>query len=268
MISAGIDIGSTACKAVVLSADEEPVRIAGYSIGPSTSNPGKTSMDIFERAVHLAGYSTGEVTRVVGTGYGRALVSFADDNISELTCHGRGAVFINPKTRTVLDIGGQDTKAIRIDEDGFLADYSMNDKCAAGTGRFLEAMARTLGLSFEEMDDLSIEANHAAAITSMCSVFAESEVINLINDGVRTGAIVKGLHEAMAGRVASLAQRVGLEPDILVTGGVAKSRGVIDAVSAKIGIRPWSFPAGFDPQITGALGAAVCAMEQAREGSG
>ncbi len=266
MITAGIDIGSTACKAVILSADGNSARIAGYSIGPSTSNPAKTSMDIFEQALQKAGSAKEDVDRVVGTGYGRALVSFADENISELTCHGRGAAFANPRARTVLDIGGQDTKAIRLDDEGFLADYSMNDKCAAGTGRFLEAMARTLDLSYEKMDELGAEADRAAPITSMCSVFAESEVINLINDGVKASAIVKGLHESMAGRVASLAQRVGLEADVLVTGGVAKSSGVIDAVSAKIGIIPWVFPDDLDPQVTGALGAAVCAMEQARAG--
>jgi predicted CoA-substrate-specific enzyme activase len=258
MIGAGIDIGSTACKAVILQED----RIAGYAIGPATTNPAKTAKDIFLQALKSAGIAEDEVNYVVGTGYGRALVPFANENVSELTCHGRGAAFVNPAARTVLDIGGQDTKAIRIDSEGFLEDYAMNDKCAAGTGRFLEAMARTMELSLDEMDKKSAGTARAAVITSMCSVFAESEVINLINDGVEIGEIIKGLHNAMAGRVASLARRVGLEPDVMVTGGVAKSGSVRAALAEKTGAELWKFPDDLDPQIIGALGAAVIAAEQ------
>ena len=258
MIGAGIDIGSTACKAVIL----QEGRIAGYAIGPATTNPAKTAKDIFIKALLTAGVAEDDVSYVVGTGYGRALVPFANENVSELTCHGRGASFVNPNVRTVLDIGGQDTKAIRVDTDGFLEDYAMNDKCAAGTGRFLEAMARTMELSLGEMDRKSAGAARAAVITSRCSVFAESEVINLINDGVDSSEIIKGLHNAMAGRVASLARRVGTEPDVMVTGGVAKSPSILAALSEKTGAELWRFPEDLDPQIIGALGAAVIAAEQ------
>jgi predicted CoA-substrate-specific enzyme activase len=258
MIGAGIDIGSTACKSVILQEN----RIAGYAIGPATTNPAKTAKDIFLQALKTAGVAEEEVNYVVGTGYGRALVPFANENVSELTCHGRGAAFVNPQARTVLDIGGQDTKAIRIDPEGFLEDYAMNDKCAAGTGRFLEAMARTMELSLGEMDGKSSGAARAAVITSMCSVFAESEVINLINDGVEIGEIIKGLYNAMAGRVASLARRVGVEPDVMVTGGVAKSPSILAALAEKTGAELWRFPDDLDPQIIGALGAAVIAAEQ------
>jgi predicted CoA-substrate-specific enzyme activase len=151
---------------------------------------------------------------------------------------------------------------IRIDGNGFLVDYAMNDKCAAGTGRFLEAMARAMGITLEEMDNLSASATRACVITSMCSVFAESEVINLINEGVETSQIIRGLHDAMAARVASLARRVGIEEDLLVTGGVAKSRGVLDALARKIGVCPASPQKDVDPQIMGALGAAVIAAER------
>jgi (R)-2-hydroxyacyl-CoA dehydratese activating ATPase len=257
MIAAGIDIGSTACKAVVLVDG----KIAGSAVGPSSTNPGKTAEEIFARALAQAGLEGGRADCVVGTGYGRARVEFADENISELTCHGRGASFVNGAVRTVLDIGGQDTKAIRIDDAGFLVDYAMNDKCAAGTGRFLDAMARTLDLDHQQMDRHSEQASRAAQITSMCSVFAESEVINLINDGVEIGQIVRGLYDAMAGRVAALARRVGLEKEIMLTGGVAKSRGVLSALASKIGIKTLAPPAGIDPQIIGALGAAVSAAE-------
>jgi predicted CoA-substrate-specific enzyme activase len=258
MIGAGIDIGSTACKAVILQED----RIAGYAIGPATTSPAKNAKDIFLQALKTANIVEDEVNYVVGTGYGRALVPFANENVSELTCHGRGASFVNADARTVLDIGGQDTKAIRVDADGFLEDYAMNDKCAAGTGRFLEAMARTMGLGLDEMDSKSADGTRAAVITSMCSVFAESEVINLINDGVEAGEIIKGLHSAMAGRVAALARRVGLEPDVMVTGGVAKSKSVRQALAEKTGATLWTFPDDLDPQIIGALGAAVIAAEQ------
>ena len=257
MIAAGIDIGSTACKAVILSDG----CMAGYAIGPATTNPVTTAREIYLQALVNAGLSESDVSRVVGTGYGRALVPFADENVSELTCHGRGASFVHPGTRTVLDIGGQDTKAIRIDEDGFLLDYSMNDKCAAGTGRFMDAMARTLGLGLNEMDEASLGTGQACVITSMCSVFAESEVINLVNDGVEIGGIVKGLHHAMAGRVASLARRVGVEEDVMITGGVAKGRGIIRALAERIGVEPVTASNGVDPQVIGALGAAVTAAE-------
>ncbi|MBW1810772.1 MAG: 2-hydroxyglutaryl-CoA dehydratase [Deltaproteobacteria bacterium] len=258
MIVAGIDIGSTACKAVILVKDT----IAGYAIGPATTNPAKNASDIYEQALKNAGLSNKAADYVVGTGYGRAKVPFADENVSELTCHGRGSAFVNPAIRTVLDIGGQDTKSIRIDDEGFLVDYAMNDKCAAGTGRFLEAMARTLGLTLTQMEEHSANASHAAVITSMCSVFAESEVINLINDGVEIGQIVRGLHEAMVGRVAALARRVGVEEQVIVTGGVAKSSSVLNALAAKIGVTPITLPKDIDPQIIGALGAAVCASEK------
>jgi len=257
MIAAGIDIGSTACKAVIINEG----KIAGYAIGPATTNPAKNANDIYEQAMANAGLSGKAAAYVVGTGYGRAKVSFANENVSELTCHGRGSAFVNPAVRTVLDIGGQDTKSIRIDEEGFLVDYAMNDKCAAGTGRFLEAMARTLGLSLTQMEEHSAKASRSAVITSMCSVFAESEVINLINDGVEIGQIVRGLHEAMVGRVAALARRVGVEEELIVTGGVAKSRSVLNALAAKIGVTPMTLPDNIDPQIIGALGAAVCAGE-------
>ena len=258
MTVAGIDIGSTACKAIIFRDGQ----IIGSALGPSTASPARSAEKVFAAAREDAGVRADEVVAVVGTGYGRALVPFADENVSELTCHGRGACFVQPRARTVLDIGGQDTKAILIDEEGFLLEYAMNDKCAAGTGRFLEAMARTLDLSLAEMDRQSVGAGRACVVTSMCSVFAESEIINLINEGVELGPIMRGLHEAMAGRVASLARRVGVQPPVIVTGGVAKSRGVMRALEDRLGIRLSPFDEALDPQLIGALGAAVTAAER------
>ncbi|MFH1540166.1 MAG: acyl-CoA dehydratase activase, partial [bacterium] len=183
-----------------------------------------------------------------------------DKNISEITCHGRGAHFLLPSVRTVIDIGGQDTKAICIDSKGNLLDFAMNDKCAAGTGRFLEAMARSMEIPVEEMEKYYFGDGAPCTITSMCSVFAESEVINLINDGVELPRIVKGLLLSLAGRVASLSRRLGLVEDVVMTGGVAKNSGVREAVEKQLKIKLKSFN-GADPQLVGALGAALIAAD-------
>jgi len=194
------------------------------------------------------------------TGYGRTQVPFADTNISEITCHGRGAHHLRSSVRTVIDIGGQDTKVISIDEAGNLLDFAMNDKCAAGTGRFLEAMARSMAIPIERMEEIYFGEGSPCQITSMCSVFAESEVINLINDGVPLPRIVKGLLTSLTSRVASLSRRVGIEEDVAMTGGVAKNRGVRDALEKKLGVAMRDFD-GADPQLVGALGAALIAAD-------
>ncbi len=255
-IVAGVDIGSTASKAVIL-VDGEPV---GQLVGPSSTNPKRTAREIYEQALAAANVSESSVEFVVGTGYGRTQVEFADRNISEITCHGRGAHFLLPSVRTVIDIGGQDTKAICIDEQGNLLDFAMNDKCAAGTGRFLEAMARSMEMPIEKMGDHYFGQGEPCTITSMCSVFAESEVINLINDGLELPRIVKGLVLSLAARVASLTRRLGLVEDIVMTGGVAKNLGVQRAIENKLKISVKQFN-GTDPQIVGALGGALIAAD-------
>lgn len=264
LITAGVDIGSTAGKAVVMCDGE----IASSFIGPSSTNPAKTTRDIYEKALAAAGKTAEAVACVVGTGYGRTRVPFADANISEISCHGRGAHFALPTVRTVIDIGGQDTKAICVDQDGNLLDFVMNDKCAAGTGRFLEMMVRTLDISLDELGRMHFEEGEACTIGNMCSVFAESEVINLVNEGTPLARIIKGLHISLASRVASLARRLGTEPDLVITGGVAKNPGVIDAVKNKLGAEIKTFPEGMDPQIIGALGAALIARDHAERQAG
>lgn len=256
VVTAGVDIGSTASKAVILTDG----RTAGQIIGPSSTNPKRTAREIFEKALEASGVSAPEVSYIVGTGYGRTQVDFADRNISEITCHGRGAHFLLPKVRTVIDIGGQDTKAISIDSKGNLLDFSMNDKCAAGTGRFLEAMARSMEVPIEQMEEYYYGEGEPCTITNMCSVFAESEVINLINDGVELPGIVKGLLLSLAGRVAALTRRQGLVEEIVMTGGVAKNMGVHEAVESRLGIELKRFD-GTDPQLVGALGAALVAAD-------
>jgi len=255
-ITAGVDIGSTASKAVIIVDG----KVAGQVVGASTTNPSRTARDIYDQALAQAGLDAARVEYVVGTGYGRTQVPFADQNVSEITCHGRGAHHLLPEVRTVIDIGGQDTKVIGIDDQGNLLDFVTNDKCAAGTGRFLEAMARSMDLPLEAMEVHYFNEGDPCRITSMCSVFAESEVINLINDGVELPRIVKGLLQSLSSRVASLALRLGLVETVAMSGGVAKSNGVRDAVAQKLGISVQSF-GDADPQLVGALGAALVAAD-------
>jgi predicted CoA-substrate-specific enzyme activase len=258
-ITAGIDIGSTASKAVVLFDGE----IAAYYIGPSTLNPSKTARLVFQEALSNAGIDSRQVTYIVGTGYGRAKVEFAHENVSEISCHARGAHYLLPAVRTVIDIGGQDTKAIGIDPSGNIRKFAMNDKCAAGTGGFLDFMARSMGMKIRDMVLMHFEEGPPALISSMCSVFAESEVINLMNEEVPLPSIVKGLHKSVANRLNTLARRVGVEKEIVVTGGVAKNTGVVEMLKHILGQEFVRFPDNVDPQMIGALGAAVIASQKA-----
>ncbi len=255
-ITAGVDIGSTASKTVIM-VDREPV---AQIIGPSSTNPKRTAQEIYDKALEKAGVKASEVDFIVGTGYGRTQVEFAMKNISEITCHGRGAHFLRPSVRTVIDVGGQDTKAICVDSQGNLLDFAMNDKCAAGTGRFLEAMSRSMEVSIDQMEEQYFGDGDPCTITSMCSVFAESEVINLINEGVELPRIVKGLLQSLVIRVCSLTQRLGVVDDLVMTGGVAKNKGVQDAIEKKLKTQMQNFN-GTDPQIVGALGAALIAAD-------
>lgn len=256
IVTAGVDIGSTTSKVTVLVDGT----IASQLIGPSTASPARTARSIYEQALEQAGAGPAEVRFVVGTGYGRTQVPFADKNVSEITCHGRGAHHLLPSARTVVDIGGQDTKVIRLDEQGQLLDFVMNSKCAAGTGRFLEAMARSMDMPISRMEEIYFGDGDACQISNMCSVFAESEVINLINDGVELPRIVKGLLRSLANRVSSLATRIGVERDLVMTGGVAKSQAVRDAIESKLSATVVPFE-GSDPQLVGALGAALIAAD-------
>jgi len=257
-IAAGVDIGSTTSKALVMRDGE----ISGYFIGPSSTNPMKTSEEVFLKALEIAGIGRDRVKYIVGTGYGRAKVSFANENVSEISCHGRGAFFLNPSVRTVIDIGGQDTKVIVVDDRGRLQDFGVNDKCAAGTGRFLDFIAGSLQLKVDDLGPYHFQEGEPAIISQMCSVFAESEVINLINSGTPLSSVVKGLHLSVASRINSIARRVGIVKEVVVTGGVAKNPGVLKCLAEKLEVELTALPGGFDPQLIGALGAAVIAGEK------
>lgn len=260
IVTAGVDIGSTTSKALIMNQGD----ILSYVIGPSSANPAKTAVKVFQEACERSGVAEGDVAYIVGTGYGRAKVLFANDNTSEISCHAAGAHYLVPEVRTVIDIGGQDCKAIALDDRGGLKNFAMNDKCAAGTGRFLEMMARILDVKVEDLGDLDSRSTSPVAISNVCSVFAESEVINLMNEEADIKDIIKGLHISLTNRVAVLLNRVGLREVIIVTGGVAKNSGVVRALGEKVGINTSSLEGIIDPQIVGALGAAVLAGRRAR----
>jgi predicted CoA-substrate-specific enzyme activase len=237
--------------------------LGSHIIGPSTTNPRATARECYERVLQDAGLQDDDVAYIVGTGYGRAKVSFAHENISELSAHGRGAKTLLPSARTVIDIGGQDTKVVLLDAGGQMLEYVMNDKCAAGTGRFLDFIARTLGIDIEDLEKLHASGDYEPVrLSSMCSVFIESEVINLVNDEVPLPLIVQGLHQSIANRVAALVKRVGLVEDVVITGGVAKNAGVVDALQRNLRVALKTFPDGVDPQMMGGIGAAVIAGEK------
>jgi len=203
---AGADVGSTTAKVVVLDAAG---KVLGTSLGPTGASIVEAAQREFGEAVKAAGIDEHEVEFVVGTGYGRFKIPFGDAQITEISCHARGAVHLFPDTRTIVDIGGQDTKAISVDQRGEVVDFSMNDKCAAGTGRFLEAAAVTLGLQLEEIGPLSLQSSHRLRITNVCTVFVESEIMAHMMKGERVEDILRGVHNAIAGRSISLLRRVG-----------------------------------------------------------
>lgn len=256
-IVAGIDIGSLSAEAVIL--DENGV--LGYSIINTGADSRRAAEEALALALKEAQCSFDDIAFTVATGYGRVNVPFADLQVTEITCHGRGAVFLLPGTRTVIDIGGQDSKVIRLDEAGTVVDFAMNDKCAAGTGRFLEVMARALETRVDALSDLAASARRAAPISSMCTVFAESEVVSLVGQGTPREEIVRGLLQSVAERTVNMVHRVGLVREVTMTGGVAKNRGVVRAIAERLGV-PVNVPP--EPQIVGALGAALIARSRAK----
>ncbi|MCD8151849.1 MAG: acyl-CoA dehydratase activase [Clostridiales bacterium] len=251
----GIDSGSTSTNAVILNEKRE---ILSWAVIRTGARSGDSAEKILREILEKAGLDREEISLIISTGYGRVSIPFADRNVTEISCHAKGAHFLNPAVRTILDIGGQDSKAIRLDAHGDVADFVMNDKCAAGTGRFLEMMARTLEIDIEELGPLSLKSTQNVEISSMCSVFAESEVISLIAQNKETADIARGIHRAIAGKAVSLLKRVGLEKEFMMTGGVAKNPGVVSALEESLGSPLYIYE---QPEIVGALGAALFGLE-------
>jgi predicted CoA-substrate-specific enzyme activase len=240
---------------VILDQDKTIVASAIVPTGGSARASAEKGLDEALRAARL---DRGALLRTVTTGYGRSYIGAPDESITEISCHAKGAHFLYPAARTVIDIGGQDSKAIRIDASGAVRNFVMNDKCAAGTGRFLEMMARTLGLSLEEMSALGLRWKEEIVISSMCTVFAESEVVSLVAQNRAVPDIIHGLNDSVAAKVGALVGRLGLEGGYILTGGVAKNTGVARALENKLDI---SLYVCDEAQLCGALGAALFALE-------
>jgi (R)-2-hydroxyacyl-CoA dehydratese activating ATPase len=255
MITVGVDVGSITAKAAVIIDDGIAATIVILT-GYNAKNAGE---QVFEGVLANAGIESSQVDRIIATGYGRNSVSFADKAITEITCHAAGAHYLNPDIRSIIDIGGQDSKAIVINEKGKVIDFAMNDKCAAGTGRFLEVMARALEVNLDEFGNMSLKADNAASISSLCTVFAESEVISLIAKGENRQNIIAGIHESIASRVVAMGNRIGLRDPVMMTGGVAKNIGVVRALEKKINT---SISVSENAQVTGAIGAGLIARTQ------
>jgi len=253
---AGVDVGSLTAKSVLMGNNG----IISYSVMDTGTNPKKAGETVFDKVLNKAGCKREEIRHIVGTGYGRVSLSFVDRTITELTCHARGAHYLDPSIRTVIDIGGQDSKVIKLNADGSMSDFVMNDKCAAGTGRFLEVMARALEVDLEAIGSFSLSSRKPSRINSTCTVFAESEVVSLLASGEEKNDIVAGLHLSVAKRVGSMAKRLNIQEKIVFAGGVAKNVGVRNALEDFLEVH--FTPLGEDPQIIGALGAAVVAKEQ------
>lgn len=255
MFVMGIDSGSTSTNAVIINEKKEILASAVVRTGAKS---GESAERILKEVLEKANLAREDISEIVSTGYGRVSIPFADRNVTEISCHGKGAHHLNPKVRTILDIGGQDSKAIRLNERGDVVDFVMNDKCAAGTGRFLEMMARTLEIGIDELGPISLKSRENVEISSMCSVFAESEVISLIAQNKETADIARGIHRAIAGKAVSLLKRVGLEKDFMMTGGVAKNPGVVKVLEEMLGAPLYIYE---EPEIVGALGAALYGLE-------
>lgn len=255
MITAGVDIGSRTAKALIFKDN----KILSYGIIPTGADSIKTAQNVMNMALKNTALSLRDIGYLVSTGYGRVLVPFANKNITEISCHAKGAHWFFPTVRTVLDLGGQDCKAIRCDEKGHITNFVMNDKCAAGTGRFMEVMAKTLELPLDDIGKLSLQTvKEPCSISSVCAVFAKSEVLALLRHGEDKNDILAGLCEAFASRVFNLLSMVEIEREFVISGGIAKNIGLVRRLEERAGLSA-NIPS--EPQIVGALGAAVFAKE-------
>ncbi len=258
--AAGVDVGSTQTKAVIVDAEGAIVARALTDTGANVIRAAEHAFGCALEAAHLSEF---DVEYVIGTGYGRYRVNFGHDQITEISCHGRGAVHMFPSTRTVLDMGGQDTKAIRVSDSGEIVDFCMNDKCAAGTGRFLGAASAALQIPLDQLGPAALRYTRPVRISTTCTVFAESEVLSWLGKGKKVEDILWGVHQSIAVRSFALLRRVGIEPDITFTGGVARNVAMVKAMEEKLGC-PVNISE--DSHFMGALGAALFALERIDDG--
>jgi len=253
--AAGVDVGSTQTKAVVIN---EELEIVASSLIDTGANVVKAAEKAFKNAVESEGILEEEVEWVIGTGYGRYKVTFGNAQVTEISCHGRGAVHIFPGTRTVVDMGGQDTKAIRVSADGEIDDFCMNDKCAAGTGRFLGASAAALDIPLDDLGDTALKSDKGVRISTTCTVFAESEVLAWLGKGKKVEDILWGVHQSIATRSMGLMRRVGIEGEVTFTGGVSRNSAMVKSLEDVLGQK---LNISDQCHFAGALGAALHAMD-------
>lgn len=259
MIVAGCDVGSLTAKAVIMNENG----IMASAVELAKRSPEESARAVMDRALKDAGASMADLAWCLGTGYGRRHLPFANGIESEITCHARGAVWQAPSARTVIDIGGQDAKAIKVDAAGAVTRFIYNDKCASGTGRFLEIIAEALDIGLDDLGDISSKSTRRITLSNQCVVFAETEIISLVNDGAEIPDIISALHNAVANRTAALAKSITVEGNAVMTGGVAKNRGMFEALKNALGVDLMRVE---NPQINGAIGAALLAMDAARGG--
>lgn len=262
MITAGVDVGSASAKALILKGET----VVDWSIIGTGADSSESANKVMNLLLSKTGFSLADIDYIVSTGYGRVNVSFANKEITEITCHAAGAHWLFPEVRTILDIGGQDVKAIRCNDKGMVINFVLNDKCAAGTGRYLERTAATLGLRIEDIGPLSLQntKNPVPQISSVCTVFATQEMLRLLRKGEDVRDVLAGATKALVERLCVFIDRVGLEESLIITGGVAKNIGVVTYLEKQLGVKTLSAP---EPQIVGALGAALLAEREARRAS-
>ena len=250
---AGIDVGSTMTKAVVLNKG-----LVASIIGPTGPEQRRLANKVMEEAVRRASLSFQAITYIVSTGYGRINVPFADRQFTEISCHAKGIVHLFPNAKTIIDIGGQDIKAIKIDAAGKTTDFVMNDKCAAGSGRFIEVIADTLGVPLDKVGDLSLQSKNPAKISNICTIWAQQEVAASLAQGLPISDLLAGVHHSLADRICRMVNRLIVEEEVIVTGGGAKNKGLLKALSEQLG---HEILVPEEPLITGALGAALLGKE-------
>jgi benzoyl-CoA reductase subunit A len=255
MITAGVDVGSLTGKSVILKDNE----IVTWDIIPTGPDSTETATETMNNALENAGLKLDDMDGIVSTGYGRVVVPFAMKAITEISCHAKGANWFFPEVRTILDMGGQDCKGISCDENGKVTKFIMNDKCAAGTGRSMEIMTKILDVPLEMIGERSFQHNRVEEVSNMCVVYAKSEVVQLLRNSVPVNDIIAGLCEATAHRVSQLMKGVDRVPEFCITGGIAKNIGVVKRIEEKLGLQA---SICFEPQIVGALGAAIFARER------
>ncbi len=266
-VAVGLDVGATYTKAMVMDGDGRPV---ARHLAKTGFDLAGAAQRVYDEVLRQAGIGPDEVDYVASTGYGRYLAPMRDLQITELTCHARGAVHLFPGTRTVLDAGGQTVKAIKVDERGKVRAFRLNDKCAAGTGAFLEKTARYMGLEPDSIGGLAAGSEHPVTISSVCAVFAESEVINHLTAGAKPEDIMYGAVISLTGRAVQLMKRAGLEPEVTFTGGMSRNEAFVKALGIELGelgadLGALNVPADDLGQFNGALGAGLLALERVRK---